>query len=126
MPDVTRNGVDLVPRDGRPAHEPPRPPGLLPTEIEEGPVCDRAFFSVVDVVLAYSNLLHPHKPRAQLEKLMATAAAGAREPASDPSEPRAVVRRLGAAKIDELVAAYEAGTPTTELMKSYSLSKSAV
>ncbi len=41
-------------------------------------------------------------------------------------EPRAVARRLSAAKIDELVAAYKSGTPTTELMNVYSLSKSAV
>jgi len=104
--------------------------GTRHTNAKKGPTSVEPFFCLywhsVDVVAAYSNLPYPHRTRAQLQHLLKVAEKEAREPAPPELVPRSAARRFGSAAVDELVAAYISGAPTTELMKTYGLSKSAV
>jgi hypothetical protein len=80
----------------------------------------------VDVVAAYSNLLHPHKTRGQLQRLLETARTSTREPNVLLPEVRALRRRLGEETVAKITADYEAGRPTTQLMAEHSISKAGV
>ena len=81
---------------------------------------DRAF-CFVGLISRYSKLSNP---REILEK-QAGRQGGARND-KHPAKVRDLSRRLGQATIDRLVADYQSGTPTTQLMTTYQLSKTAV
>ena len=71
------------------------------------------------MVAAFSNFLHPHKRRAQLQRLLKKAEEGTRKPDPDQREARQLHRRLGSAAIVEIVAAYESGSSVSQLAAAY-------
>lgn len=84
------------------------------------------FFCLVDVVAAYSNLTHPYKSTAELRQILEKARQGDRKVDSHRTGVRALRRRLGDKTIAEIVAAYKAGTPTTQLMAEHHISKTGI
>jgi uncharacterized protein (DUF433 family) len=86
---------------------------------------------LVDVIGRYSNPRGLEKGLEVLKEILRRASE-ANSPRSDRDEHsfsssvRNAVRRLGKVKVGQLVADYQSGKSTTELMATYSLSKSAV
>lgn len=80
---------------------------------------------MVDVIGRYAQTRHPEKSLADLQRILDRARQGSGSSMHRPLV-RNIRRRLGQATIDELITRYQAGTPTTQLMVDYSISKSAV
>ena len=80
---------------------------------------------MVGVIGRYAQTRHPEKSLADLQRILDRARQGGGSPAHR-APVRNIRRRLGQAAIDELIARYQAGAPTTQLMADYSISKSAV
>lgn len=84
-------------------------------------------FLVVGTVASYSHLTYPEKTLEELQRILAAKPRPSTSPLPQSVDPiRDVARRLGDKKVNQLVAAYQSGTHTTELMAEYGISKSAV
>lgn len=82
---------------------------------------------LVDVIGRYSKPRFPEKTLEELTRIFESTHRETKTPGSKVQVlPRDIRRRLGQAKIDDLVARYRSGVPTTQLMKDFDLSKTAV
>jgi hypothetical protein len=82
---------------------------------------------LVDVIGAYSNLTFTRKTPEELECLIAlTRESSTKKPDQPELFIRDLKRRLGPAKIEELVAAYGSGQTAPQLMATYNISKTGV
>ena len=77
---------------------------------------------LVDLISRYSKLQQPHESP-DLQRILGAAQQGR---SGQPAKVRDLGRRLGQAKIDQLAADYQSGTPTTQLMAEYGISKASV
>jgi hypothetical protein len=85
-------------------------------------------FRLVDVIGRYSKPRHPEKTLEELQHTLKLATRGdvlAQSPKVQLLQ-RPIARRLGSQKIAELVAEYESGRTTIQLMGTYQLSKTSV